>query len=105
MRSSISLFYTPARPSRPRCRRAQGAAGRAGQARQRGQASDGRVEFVIADQRATSLVRFNGDLPDLFREGQGVVAAGAFDATGPSPPPRFWPSTTSATCAAKWRRP
>ena len=25
---------------------------------------------------------FKGDLPDLFREGQGVVTEGAFDASG-----------------------
>jgi cytochrome c-type biogenesis protein CcmE len=27
-------------------------------------------------------VIFRGDLPDLFREGQGVVAEGSFDAAG-----------------------
>jgi cytochrome c-type biogenesis protein CcmE len=83
MRSSISLFYTPAQAAEakvPAGRKVQ-----LGGLVQRGSVvkhPDGRVEFVIADQRATSLVRFHGDLPDLFREGQGVVAAGAFDATG-----------------------
>jgi hypothetical protein len=37
---------------------------------------------VVADQRSTALVRYQGDLPDLFREGQGIVASGAFDESG-----------------------
>jgi cytochrome c-type biogenesis protein CcmE len=40
------------------------------------------VEFVVADQKATSKVRYQGDLPDLFREGQGIVASGSFDEGG-----------------------
>lgn len=43
---------------------------------------DGRVEFVVADQLATAKVHYSGDLPDLFREGQGIVATGAFRADG-----------------------
>ena len=43
---------------------------------------DGRVEFVVADQLATTRVSYSGDLPDLFREGQGIVATGAFQADG-----------------------
>jgi cytochrome c-type biogenesis protein CcmE len=43
---------------------------------------DGRVDFVVADRTAKSKVSFQGDLPDLFREGQGVVAVGAFRADG-----------------------
>lgn len=44
--------------------------------------ADGRVEFAIADKAATAPVSYQGDLPDLFREGQGVVAQGAFDGAG-----------------------
>jgi cytochrome c-type biogenesis protein CcmE len=44
--------------------------------------SDGRVEFAVTDNRAVSKVSFKGDLPDLFREGQGVVTQGAFDHAG-----------------------
>jgi cytochrome c-type biogenesis protein CcmE len=44
--------------------------------------SDGRVEFVVADRTAQDRVSFQGDLPDLFREGQGVVAVGAFRQDG-----------------------
>jgi cytochrome c-type biogenesis protein CcmE len=43
---------------------------------------DGSVSFVIADRAATSKVVYRGDLPDLFREGQGVVTKGAFRADG-----------------------
>jgi len=43
---------------------------------------DGSITFVIADRAATSKVVYRGDLPDLFREGQGVVTKGAFQADG-----------------------
>jgi len=43
---------------------------------------DGSVEFVVADQAASSAVVYKGDLPDLFREGQGVVTKGAYNAAG-----------------------
>ena len=43
---------------------------------------DGSVSFGVTDKRATDKVVFKGDLPDLFREGQGVVAQGAFDPSG-----------------------
>jgi cytochrome c-type biogenesis protein CcmE len=42
----------------------------------------GEVSFTIADRRKKARVSYRGDLPDLFREGQGVVASGAFDASG-----------------------
>ncbi len=38
------------------------------------------VEFLVTDGLATVTVNFDGILPDLFREGQGVIARGAFDA-------------------------
>ena len=44
--------------------------------------TDGTVAFVITDTAATVPVSYHGILPDLFREGQGVVAEGAFDAHG-----------------------
>jgi cytochrome c-type biogenesis protein CcmE len=36
------------------------------------------TDFVVTDGGATVLVRYEGILPDLFREGQGVIAEGAF---------------------------
>ena len=44
--------------------------------------ADGRVEFTVADKLASSPVSYKGDLPDLFREGQGVVTQGSFDQGG-----------------------
>ena len=38
------------------------------------------MAFVVTDNAATTRVVYHGDLPDLFREGQGIVAQGAFGA-------------------------
>ena len=40
------------------------------------------VEFRVTDLAHTLPVAYRGILPDLFREGQGVVAEGALDAGG-----------------------
>ncbi len=45
-------------------------------------AADGAVSFGVTDRIASDRVVFRGDLPDLFREGQGVVAQGAFRPDG-----------------------
>ncbi|MDB5459028.1 MAG: CcmE/CycJ protein [Caulobacteraceae bacterium] len=45
-------------------------------------ASNGEVKFAIADQANAVPTTFKGELPDLFREGQGVVAQGEFDRQG-----------------------
>ncbi|MCV3738594.1 cytochrome c maturation protein CcmE [Rhizobium sp. TRM96647] len=41
------------------------------------------VTFVVTDTIGTVPVTYTGILPDLFREGQGVVAEGAFTAGNP----------------------
>src|ERR1700748_287298 len=83
MRSSISFFYTPSQ--------AQAAHVPAGQAIQLGgmvrvgsvvKKPDGEIDFMVADKRSVSPVTFRGELPDLFRQGQGVVAIGAYNASG-----------------------
>lgn len=80
---SVSYFYTPAQ--------ADAARPPAGRSVQLGglvvdgsvvQHPDGRVEFSIRDNAATDRIHYRGDLPDLFREGQGIVATGAFRADG-----------------------
>ncbi len=43
---------------------------------------DGTVDFAVMDHAARSQVSYRGDLPDLFREGQGVVTKGAFRPDG-----------------------
>ncbi|HEY2446975.1 MAG TPA: cytochrome c maturation protein CcmE [Rhizomicrobium sp.] len=40
------------------------------------------VRFVVTDGRKQIPVTYTGVLPDLFREGQGVVATGALDTGG-----------------------
>jgi cytochrome c-type biogenesis protein CcmE len=40
------------------------------------------VSFKVSDGNATLPVAYKGILPDLFREGQGVVAEGALDPSG-----------------------
>lgn len=41
-----------------------------------------RIEFVTTDFNADVPVSYDGVLPDLFREGQGVVAEGYIDEQG-----------------------
>jgi len=43
---------------------------------------DGGIVFVVADLKDKDPVVYRGELPDLFREGQGVVAKGAFLPSG-----------------------
>jgi cytochrome c-type biogenesis protein CcmE len=83
LRGSISFFYTPAE--------AQAAHVPAGRPIQLGglvrpgsvvKHDRGQVDFVVADHLASTKVIFQGDLPDLFREGQGVVAVGAYNDAG-----------------------
>ena len=40
------------------------------------------VEFAVTDNAKSIDVRYTGILPDLFREGQGVVAEGVLDPSG-----------------------
>ena len=83
LRDSVSFFYTPSQ--------AQEKAPPAGRVIQLGgmvkpgsvqRHADGSVAFVVADAKAQTPVAYKGDLPDLFREGQGVVAKGAFTPAG-----------------------
>lgn len=40
------------------------------------------VKFTVSDGSASLPVTYQGILPDLFREGQGIVAEGALDSSG-----------------------
>lgn len=40
------------------------------------------VRFIVTDLQTESPVTYTGMLPTLFREGQGVIAQGSFDAAG-----------------------
>jgi len=83
MRDTVSMFYSPAQ--------AHAAHVPAGHPFQLGglvaqgsvvKRSDGSVDFVVMDHAARDQVVYRGDLPDLFREGQGVVTKGAYRADG-----------------------
>jgi cytochrome c-type biogenesis protein CcmE len=41
-----------------------------------------RIRFEVTDGKSEIPVTYGGVLPDLFREGQGVVAEGALDGAG-----------------------
>ena len=45
-------------------------------------AGDLEVRFDLTDHAAAVTVAYRGLLPDLFREGQGIVALGKLDANG-----------------------
>ena len=79
MRDSISLFYTPSQAAE--AKPAPGRAIQLGGLVQVGSVlkhPDGRVEFTVQDKVAADRVVFQGDLPDLFREGQGIIAEGSY---------------------------
>lgn len=40
------------------------------------------ISFVVTDGASSVPISFEGILPDLFREGQGVIAEGAMDTQG-----------------------
>ncbi len=40
------------------------------------------VEFDVTDNEESMTVQYTGILPDLFREGQGIVAMGSFNSAG-----------------------
>ncbi|HKR89737.1 MAG TPA: cytochrome c maturation protein CcmE [Phenylobacterium sp.] len=80
---SVSFFYTPsqaaqAHPPVGRSVQLGGLVAKGSVVKH----PDGAVEFTVQDQHAVDKVVFQGDLPDLFREGQGVVAVGAFRQDG-----------------------
>jgi len=83
LRGSISYFYTPAQALA-----AHVPAGRSiqlGGLVENGSVSKrtgGEMNFTIGDRIKTARVYYRGEVPDLFREGQGIVASGAFDASG-----------------------
>lgn len=41
-----------------------------------------KISFIVTDMKAEVLIHYEGILPNLFREGQGIVAVGRFDEGG-----------------------
>ncbi|WCT74225.1 cytochrome c maturation protein CcmE [Sphingomonas naphthae] len=84
LKDQASYFYTPADAVRDRVE--PGRQVRLGGMVEKGsivkQADGVSIRFVVTDGQATVPVRFTGIVPDLFREGSGVVAEGHFEAGG-----------------------
>lgn len=84
LQQNINLFYTPTQiangeaPQDTRIRAggmvAEGSVKRTGDSLN--------VEFVVTDFAKSVTIRYHGILPDLFREGQGIVALGKLDGQG-----------------------
>jgi cytochrome c-type biogenesis protein CcmE len=78
LRARAAYFYTPADIAAGRA--AQGQPIRLGGMVERGSVarqSDGlTIRFVVTDGQSTTPVIYRGIVPDLFREGSGVVAEG-----------------------------
>jgi cytochrome c-type biogenesis protein CcmE len=93
LRDQIVFFYSPselAEKSLP-----LGARVRIGGLVEKGSVvrnGDGSVRFAVTDTAKTVAVAYHGILPDLFREGQGIVAEGTLAGDG---------SVTAETVLAK----
>ena len=84
LQQNINLFYTPTQiangeaPQDTRIRAGglveQGSVKRSGDSLQ--------TDFVVTDGVKSVTIRYSGILPDLFREGQGIVAMGKLGADG-----------------------
>lgn len=84
LKQNINLFYTPSqlqqtRPGLTQTIRVGGLvkAGSVVHSRQ-----DNGVHFVVTDTQHNIEVYYRGLLPDLFREGQGIVVEGKLDGQG-----------------------
>jgi cytochrome c-type biogenesis protein CcmE len=84
LKENINLFYTPTQI-------ANGEAPLDKRIRAGGMVADGSlqrsadsldVRFVVTDFNRSVTIAYRGILPDLFREGQGIVALGKLDADG-----------------------
>ncbi len=81
LQQNINLFYTPTQivageaPTDARIR--AGGLVREGSVQREDDSLT--VSFVVTDGDADVTIRYRGILPDLFREGQGIVALGRLD--------------------------
>lgn len=84
LQQNINLFYTPTQiangdaPQDTRIR--AGGMVEEGSLKRTGDSLD--VEFVVTDFVKAVTIRYRGILPDLFREGQGIVALGKLNSDG-----------------------
>ncbi|MGV8919893.1 MAG: cytochrome c maturation protein CcmE [Pseudomonas sp.] len=84
LKENINLFYTPSQiangeaPHDTRIR--AGGMVEKGSLQRSGDSLD--VKFVVTDFNKSVTITYRGILPDLFREGQGIVALGKLNAEG-----------------------
>jgi len=84
LQENINLFYTPTQiasgeaPLNTRLR--AGGMVEAGSLHRSADTLD--VSFVVTDFKKSVTITYRGILPDLFREGQGIVALGKLNADG-----------------------
>ncbi|MDP2357160.1 MAG: cytochrome c maturation protein CcmE [Beijerinckiaceae bacterium] len=80
MRDNIVFFYSPAeitqKDIKPGTRMRLGGLVKEGSVEK---GADRSVSFVVSDGAGEVRVRYTGLLPDLFREGQGIVAEGVLE--------------------------
>lgn len=83
LQQNINLFYTPTQiangdaPQDTRIR--AGGLVEEGSVKRSGDSLE--TDFVVTDGAKRVTIRYSGILPDLFREGQGIVAMGKLDAS------------------------
>ena len=83
LKDNVLYFYSPSDLAAEHI--APGVTFRVGGLVQKGSLARGpgaTVHFTVTDGRAKTPVEYTGVLPDLFREGQGVVASGALTQSG-----------------------
>ena len=82
--ANVMFFYSPSQVRAGEV--PEGAAFRIGDLVEEGslqRSADGlQVQFVVTDQAQRVPVRYQGLLPDLFKEGKGVVASGRLQGDG-----------------------
>ncbi len=84
LQENVNLFYNPTQiaageaPKDARIR--AGGMVKDGSVKRSGDSLD--VEFIVTDFKSDVTIRYRGILPDLFREGQGIVALGRLNDKG-----------------------
>lgn len=83
LRSGVDYFYTPSRVAAREV--GPGVSFRLGGLVAQGSVQRGQgtaVMFAVTDTKATIPVVYEGILPELFREGQGIITVGRLEADG-----------------------
>jgi cytochrome c-type biogenesis protein CcmE len=84
LQQNINLFYTPTEIANGKApvdtRIRAGGMVEQGSLKRFGDSLD--IEFVVTDFAKSVTIRYRGILPDLFREGQGIVALGKLGTDG-----------------------